>query len=138
MHDIDTTEEKLDRCRRRFPEKYQEIQEGLAQKIEAVAITGARANIANSNAPIALAIERAHQALKDGRVGDPAKMGRELADIQTKQKDTMMALQGRPVVTKEIRTIEEVFRGLEAIDPSLVIQDADVVETEEIVKGTDA
>ncbi len=128
VHDIETTEAKLDTYRRRFPEKYQEIREQLAPKIEGMAVTDIRDNIAKVNLPIGLAIERAHKALQEGRVSDPSKIGEQLANIQSKQKDTMMALQGRPAVVKEVRNVDEILRALQAISPDLVIEDAEEVK----------
>ncbi len=127
VHDIETTEATLDRYRRRFPQKYQEIREKLAPQIEGMAVTDIRDNIARVNLPINLAIERAHKALEEGRVSDPSKIGEQLANIQSKQKDTMMALQGRPAVVKEVRNVDEILRALQAISPDLVIEDAEEV-----------
>ncbi len=126
-HGIETTVEKLEIHHRRFPEKYEEIREKLAPKLEAMAVNDIRSNIVKSNAVISLAIERAHEALREGRRADPEKVGREIAEIQSKGKDTMMALQGRPTVVKEVRNVDEILRALKAISPDLVIEDAEEV-----------
>ncbi len=127
IHDIECSADDLERCRRRFPEEYQEIREKLAPKLEAVAVADIRSNIVKSNAVISLAIDRAHEALKNGRCRDPEKVGREIAEIQSKGKDTMMALQGRPAVVKEVRNVDEILRALKALSPDLVIEDAEEV-----------
>jgi hypothetical protein len=131
--DIEVTEKELDSCRRRFPEKYQAIQEKLAPMIEAMSITGMRSSVRTLNAPIALAVGTAHEALKDGRVNgvDAAKMGRELTEIQAKQNNTQMVLQERPSQIVEKRSTEEILRQLEAKGvvkrPELEMAEAEVV-----------
>lgn len=134
-HDIEVTPEKLERHRRRFPEKYQEIREKLAPRLESMAVADMRSNIVKSNAVIGVALERADQQLKDGR-GDASKIGRDIADIMAKSTDKMLALQGRPTHITADRSLAEVMRALKAISPDLVIDDAEIVnEKKELTNG---
>jgi hypothetical protein len=132
-HDIEFEQgeerERLERLARRFPEKYQEIRERLAPKIEAMAVTDIRSAIAAQTLPITVATERTQEALDSGliRGAQAAKVAEQLASTQTKLKDTMMALQGRPAVVKEVRNVDEILRALKALSPDLVIEDAEEV-----------
>ena len=132
--DIECSPEQLERYQRRYIHRFREIQTELAPQIEAIAVSGLRDGVARLNAPIALGVQTAHQAMQDGRVNpvDAAKISREFADIQAKQNNTMLVLQERPTIVRKEQSTEEIIRKLEAKGvisrPELELPEAEVVE----------
>jgi hypothetical protein len=68
-----------------------------------------------------VAIQRCLEKLQDGTVADPSKVARDLADVKAKNIDKRLALQGRPTVITQDRSIEELTRALVSMKVAEVV-----------------
>ncbi len=108
---VATLQKKTVKCR---PE-LEEIREQLAPRVEAI-----RANDMLDNAGLAtelerMCMERLQIQLEQGRVKDPARVARDLADLKAKNVDKRLAVQGRPTQITETRNLAEIVKAMEGM-----------------------
>jgi hypothetical protein len=96
-------------------EELDKLRERVAPKIEAAAANNMLSTVWEASEVQNLAIERAKEMLEEGRVADPSKVARDLADVMAKNVDKRLALQGRPTQISEHRNTDEVIRALEGM-----------------------
>jgi hypothetical protein len=76
-----------------------------------------------------IALERCIELLNSGKVADPSKVARDIADVKAKNIDKRLALQGRPTTITQDRSIEELTRALVGMGVAQVV-DVTVIEEE--------
>lgn len=134
-HDIEVTPEKLAIHLRRFPERSDKIRQELAPKLERRAANTMLDNAARASEVMGLAIEKTKAYLESPRCTDPSTVLRNLGDAMAKSVDKSRLLEEKPTHISADRSLAEVFRALQAIDPRLVIDDAEVVEAKALAEG---
>lgn len=75
-----------------------------------------------------VAIEHTMELLAAGKVSDPSKVARDLADVKAKSVEKRLAIQGRPTSIVENRSVEDIWKQLEKLGVMEQVTDADVVE----------
>jgi hypothetical protein len=120
-HGITTTAARLAVVRRRFAEQFQEAREGVAGQQENALISDLGDNAKLAGVAIRLAVKRTLELLAEGRVQDPSRVARDLADVQAKAIDKSRLLQDKPTVIVAKPKLAEIISGLE----SLGVIDAD-------------
>lgn len=96
-------------------EELDKLRERVAPKIEAAVANNMLSNAWEATEVENLAIERAREMLEEGRIADPSKVARDLADVKAKNVDKRLALQGRPTQISEHRNTDEIVRALEGM-----------------------
>jgi hypothetical protein len=122
---------KMEVLMRRFPEQAQEAAERVAPLREAQLTQGMLNNADLANRVEMLAIQTTEQFLQEGRVADPSRVARDLADVKAKNIERRLALQGRPTTINENRDVGDILRALAALAPGSVNYDADASSEEE-------
>ena len=115
-HNLHCSVAKMEVLRRKFPEMEERVRAQLAPQLEARA--------ANDMLDVAMlcgdvereAIIVTYALLAEGKVQDPSKVARDLADVKAKNIDKRLSLQGRPTSIIETRRPEEIIRALEALN----------------------
>ena len=110
-------------------EELDKLRERVAPKIEAAAANNMLSTVWEASEVQNLAIERAKEMLEEGRIADPSKVARDLADVMAKNVDKRLALQGRPTQISEHRNSDEIIRALEGMG---------IAERVEITAGSEA
>ncbi len=121
---IVTTEKALSSKAHYYKAELEEIREQLAPRVEAI-----RANDMLDNAGLAtelerMCMERLQTQLEQGRVKDPARVARDLADLKAKNVDKRLAVQGRPTQITETRNLAEIVKALQGLGVAEVIDPA--------------
>jgi hypothetical protein len=114
-HNLRISVGKIEVLKRRFPEWEEKVRAQLAPRIEARA-----ANDMLDIATLCGQVEReavllTYQFLDEGKIADPSKAARDLADVKAKNIDKRLALQGRPTSIVEMRKPDEILRALEGL-----------------------
>src|SRR5262249_43675184 len=86
-HGIITTAARLAVVRRRFADQFQTAREGVAVQQENALIGDLGDNAKLAGVAIQLAVKRTLELLAEGRVQDPSRVARDLADVQAKAID---------------------------------------------------
>ncbi len=115
VHGIVCSPKNLEEKSRMYREDLEQLREQLAPRVEAV-----RANDMLDNAGLAtelerLCMEKLQIQLEQGRVKDPARVARDLADLKAKNVDKRLAVQGRPTQIVETRKVGEIVKALEGL-----------------------
>lgn len=136
QHGIQASPEKLAVMKRHHPERLEKAREQAAPHLE-----GVLANDMLDNASLAtrvenVAIQRTLVMLEEGKMQDPSKVARDLADVKAKSVDKRLALQGRPTQITEHRSVDENWAALErmgvlVVDATSEPDDAELVEPHE-------
>jgi uncharacterized NAD(P)/FAD-binding protein YdhS len=115
LEGIETSEQQVKNWMRTKREAFEDIRAKMAPQIEA--------HLANDMLDVAhlattcerAAIERTMQLLDEGKVGDPSRVARDLAQVKSQSIDKRLALQGRPTQITEHRDYKEIVNALEAM-----------------------
>lgn len=94
-------------------EELQQLREKIAPKIEQAVATNMLSNVWEATEVENMAIERTREMLEEGRIADPSKVARDIADVKAKNVDKRLALEGRPQKVTEHRNLDEIVRALE-------------------------
>lgn len=87
------------------------------------------------------AVKASRRELKEGKVQDPARTGRDLQQIGTQAQEKRHTSEGRPTqITANLKDIPEILARLKALAPGLIVEDQPVIEAtaEEITEGEGA
>lgn len=114
-HGVICTPAKLRVVASHHPEELDKLRERIAPKVEAATANNMLTNAWEATEVESLAIERAREMLEEGRIADPSKVARDLADVKAKNVDKRLALQGRPTQISEHRNTDEIVRALEGM-----------------------
>jgi hypothetical protein len=115
QHDITCSPAKMEVYKRRFPEIEQQVRDKIEPQLEAK-LASANLDTALLAAEVEqLAIRTTYQFLEEGRITDPAKAAREIAEVAAKSINNRLALQGRPTQIVENRSPAEILKRLEAM-----------------------
>jgi hypothetical protein len=114
-HGITTTAARLAVVRRRFAEQFQKAREGVAVQQEKALISDLGDNAKLAGVAIQLAVKRTLELLAEGRVQDPSRVARDLADVQAKAIDKSRLLQDKPTVIVAKPRMAEIISGLESL-----------------------
>lgn len=131
-HGLTINPKKLEVFKRMHLEEYEKLRNELAPLREQTF-----ANDMLDVASMATQVEQAAVArtmtlLGEGRIADPSKVARDLADVKAKNTDKRLAIQGRPTSIVEKRSVEDIWGQLEKMGVVETITDATVVEPLEI------
>lgn len=114
-HGITTTAARLAVVRHRFAEQFQKAREGVAVQQENALISDLGDNAKLAGVAIQLAVKRTLELLAEGRVQDPSRVARDLADVQAKAIDKSRLLQDKPTVIVAKPKMAEIISGLESL-----------------------
>jgi predicted DNA-binding protein (UPF0251 family) len=115
QHGITTTAARLAVVRRRFAEQFQKAREGVAVQQEKALISDLGDNAKLAGVAIQLAVKRTLELLAEGRVQDPSRVARDVADVQAKAIDKSRLLQDKPTVIVAKPKMAEIISGLESL-----------------------
>jgi hypothetical protein len=104
----------LDDWRRRFPNRYADVADRLAQAVEADVIRDTRELAARLSETEFLALQRTHEKLEQGNDKEPATTLRNLAVTKGIQIDKNLVLTGRPTQISESRDAAELIKAIRA------------------------
>jgi hypothetical protein len=127
QHGITTTVPNLKSMEYYYREDYEKIRNQLAPLREQ-----SFANDMLDVASMATEVEKAAVAhtmdlLEKGKITDPSKVARDLADVKAKNTDKRLAIQGRPTSIIEKRSVEDIWQQLENLGV-VTVTDATFVE----------
>lgn len=135
-HSIQAVPAKLTTMAKYRKEQYEELREKIAPFKEKVLTHNLRDNALYASEVTRVSMEQLMERLTEGRVRtqDLAKTARDVADVQAKSVDKMLALEGRPTVITEDRTPAQIIDALERLG---VMRPARRIEIEqgEVVSG---
>lgn len=110
-----TTETQLENWKRTKADALEDIRTRMAPALEA--------HLANDMLEVAhlattcerVAIERTLKLLEEGKIFDPSRVARDLAQVKAQSIDKRLALQGRPTQVVEHRDFGEIVSALEGM-----------------------
>jgi hypothetical protein len=117
LQGVVTTVEHLRVWRDRDPairERWEKRRQELAPQIEAELANNLLDNAQRASAVITVAIAKTEELLEAGKVGDPARVARDLSQVVAQSVDKRLSIQGRPTQITEHRDIGEIVRQLQA------------------------
>lgn len=126
-HGMQVSEAKLGVLQNKHRERYEKIRTAYASRIETgrahdmLGVAGLCTEVERA------AVTRAGEMLAEGRVHDPSKVARDLADVKAKNIDKKLALESRPSQIVENRNTSEIIRALEGMG---VVQTVDATVAE--------
>jgi hypothetical protein len=128
QHGITTTTKNLEVFKRLHLEDYEKMRNQLAPLREQT-FANDMLDVATMATQVEqAAVERTMDLLAKGKIADPSKVARDLADVKAKNTDKRLAIQGRPTTIVEKRSVEDIWQQLEKMGVVEQIVDADVVE----------
>ena len=128
-HGITTTEKILEVCKRFHIEEYEKIRNQLAPLVEQSFANDMLGVASMATQVEQVAVEHTMDLLKKGKIADPSRVARDLADVKAKNTDKRLAIQGRPTSIVEKRSVEDIWQQLEKMGVVEQVSDADVVDT---------
>ena len=123
--------DKMEVLLRRFPEWAQEVATRVRPLREGKLVNEMLDSAEMASSVERLAIQTTEQFLEEGKIQDPSRVARDLADVKAKNIERGLALQGRPTGIIENRDTAEILKALAALSPKLVSYDADADSEEE-------
>ena len=123
--------DKMEVLLRRFPEWAQEVATRVRPLREGKLVNEMLDSAEMASSVERLAIQTTEQFLEEGKIQDPSRVARDLADVKAKNIERGLALQGRPTAITENRDAAEILRALAALNPKLIDYDADSDAEEE-------
>jgi predicted transcriptional regulator len=126
QHGITTTARALEVFKSHHLEEYEKLRNQLAPLREQ-SFANDMLDVASMATQVEqAAIAKTMELLEAGRIADPSKVARDLADVKAKNTDKRLAIQGRPTSIIAKRSVEDIWDQLE--DMGVVTVDAEVVE----------
>lgn len=112
---ITTTEANLHSLARFRPQRYQELREKIAPLKEKTLTANLRDNALYASEVTRLGMEQLQELLENRQVEPQyvSRVARDIADVQAKSIDKMLALEGRPTAIIENRTPAQIMAALE-------------------------
>jgi predicted component of type VI protein secretion system len=117
-------------------ERYEQIREQYAQKVEATVTNDLRDAAREALETQRIAVQKARERLEADKDDDPARSAANLARVTQSNADKLLSLTGRPTQITESRNVNEMLRGLIAAFPqvfSLEGQEPEQIEGSEEV-----
>jgi hypothetical protein len=130
LHGITVSATKLDVFKRAHLEEYEKLRNQLAPLREQSFANDMLDVAAMATQVEQVAVTHTLTLLSEGKISDPSKVARDLADVKAKNTDKRLAIQGRPTSIVEKRSVEDIWQQLERMGVVEVepVIDADVVE----------